>query len=132
MDQFFIIIIFSVVLFVFSSRIQSKAQKELTDQEKVKLINEFSGGRVFKIIPVLIILLFYYLNFKFRVIEYNLMNYLYFGGLTVLFIFYIYKNDQKLANLNFDKKFINKFRIASLLRIIAIGIFFFAILNFNK
>lgn len=129
MDLFFILLITALLLFFISTYIQSKAQKQLSDEEKIKLVNEFSGGRISRMLPLLVLLALYFLNFKFQIINFEVMNYIYFGSLVILLFVFSYTNNMKLKKLNFSEKFISVFRLASVLRLIAIALFIFAILN---
>ena len=131
MDTYFYFLLITVILFFISIKIQTRANKALTSEKKVELINEFSSGQISRFLPLLGLLIFYFLNFKFNWIKFPLINYLFFGSLLIFLLISLFTNYKKMRKLNFENNFITTFLIASALRLIAIGFLLFSLLNLD-
>jgi len=127
MDLYFIFLIIALILFFISIRIQANATKKLETSKKEELINEFSGGKVKNFLPLLILLVIFYLNTKYLWIDLQIMNYSFVGAILIFLIFSSFINYRKLRKRNFGNSFINNFLIASGMRLLGFGIFFYAI-----
>lgn len=116
-----------IVTIIASRIISERAMKELTIDEKAKLIDAFSGMRAYSLIPLSIIICGYFLIMRYTDINRVVLSVVYFS-LIILFIIisniYVYK---KLSKLNFPATYLKTHVFSKLISFIGIGIFFYVI-----
>jgi|WetSurMetagenome_2_1015567.scaffolds.fasta_scaffold915455_1 hypothetical protein len=107
--------------------INENALKGLSIEEKAKLIDGFSGIRIYSIIPVAVICIAYIVAIKFMTINHAILisTYLLFLLLYIIVIsVFVFR---KLSNLGYPKSYINKYALSRVIQFIGVGIFFIAL-----
>jgi hypothetical protein len=106
--------------------INENALKELSIEEKAKLIDGFSAMRIYSILPVAVICIAYIVAIKFMTINHAILisTYLLFLLLYIIVIsVFVFR---KLSSLGYPKGYINKYALSRVIQFIGIGIFFIA------
>jgi hypothetical protein len=118
--------IFIVCWFV-GRLINEKALKELSIEEKAKLIDGFSAMRIYSIIPVAVICFVYIFAMKFMAINHAILisTYLFFLLLYIIVIGVIVF--RKLSSLEYPKSYINKYVLSRIIQFVGVGILFIAL-----
>lgn len=124
------IIAFIVFLgFIFAARyLGEKANKKLDTEKKAELIDLFSKGRVLTFGILIGILLLFYANSKFNIIDHEYSFTLYIASLFGYIIITAYFSYKKLKQNNFPDSYINIYILSTVVRFAGLGIFLLLII----
>lgn len=121
--------IISFLIAVIVSRIlNEKAMKKLSQEDKARLIDSFSGMRAYGFIPVVLIIIIYFLIVEFTAIDGAVLH---IGYIVLLLLFIIGMQSfiyNKLTKLNFPKEYIKVFNVSRIIYFVGIGLLVAALL----
>ncbi len=111
-----------LIAILISRVLAEKALRSLSSEEKVRLIDAFSGMRAFNLIPIVCIFGAYYYALHQTSISYNTINILY---LVVLFLFLVVNfmtTQSKLKSLELPISYLKFFGLSRTIQYIATGL----------
>ncbi len=124
LDMIGILILFAAV--IFSRMISENANKYITNEEKIKFIDEFSNTRKYSMIPLVFILLFFFATFKY-LSNYKAVTLAVYFSLLIIYVLtlnlWIYF---KLKKLDINKRYLKNYLISRSIQFF--GIIIFAVL----
>ncbi|MDH5682600.1 MAG: hypothetical protein OEZ36_13500 [Spirochaetota bacterium] len=112
---------------ILSRIINERAMKELSPEEKTRLLDSFSGMRAYSLIPLVLILGGFFLATGFTDWDEKIILYVYLALLLVFIVgnqIYVYK---KLLKENFKKKYIQMYSLSRVVIYIGMGIFMYGV-----
>jgi len=116
------ICIFTLIV---SRILNERAIKELSADEKAKLVDAFSSMRAYNLIPLAIIVVGYLLAIKYTGLSHMLLSYTYFIFLIAYIVVsqvYVYR---KLIRLNYPPSYLKKYTLSRVISFAGIGILFY-------
>lgn len=114
-------------LAILSRFLNEKSYQKLNEKDKIKIIDSFAGYRIYQTLPVIFIIILFFICLKFFtqyspyiIISYVILILCYLIGLS-------YLSYQKLNKLSIPKEYINVFIYTQIIRLIGITILFYSI-----
>lgn len=113
------------LVFIFTSRIiNEKANKKLTSEKKVELIELFSNSRIMTYVFIILLVGSYFLILKYKIFEPLASMVIYMILLLIFIVFKTKSSYDKLKLNNFPDAFIKSYLLASVIRVLGILLFF--------
>ncbi len=117
------------ILCLIGSRIiAEKGIKVLTIEEKGKLVDSFSSMRAYNLIPIVLLVLVYYILLTKTSLNEELVNGVYWAGLLLYVVIIYILTNKKLVSLDLPSKYVKIFNISRIIQYIGIAILFFFVI----
>ncbi|MNV00586.1 hypothetical protein D3C71_907560 [compost metagenome] len=123
MDYYLTGIIFLLLSVLVSRMLDARANKKLTADKKVALIDLFSKDRIYTSVVLILIVVLFLLNFKFKLIDPMASSVLYIFVLATYVVVVSFLTYRKLKENDFPGFYIKSYILTTSLRTLALLIF---------
>jgi len=127
-DKTMIAFIVLLVFILVARMLNEKANKTLSSEKKVELIDLFSKNRITSLIIIIVVFLLYFLVLRNELLPPKLTMIIYIGVLALYIIYYTVTTHRKLTAHEFPDSYVKRYLQSSVVRMVGILVFFLLIL----
>jgi hypothetical protein len=118
-------IIVLLVTIVLSRILNERALRELSPDEKVRLIDGFASARAYSLIPLVVLVGVYWLLLTKTKLDPQLVSVLYFGLIFAWIMVRTYLNQRKLRELEMPATYRQRFLVSQAISLVGFAWFFY-------
>ncbi|MDX2361355.1 MAG: hypothetical protein QNK23_11150 [Crocinitomicaceae bacterium] len=123
MDSFPVSIIVLLVFVLIARLLNERALKQLSIEEKAKLIDLFSSQRIWSYVTIIVLLGGFFAAVHFKIASMGIINSVYFALIFTVLGFFSYSAFKKFDEHNYPKQFTRLYLYSMTLRIIGLCVF---------